>query len=249
MKAVPARDQGCKVVNEARRRSRASVSDILISGVDRPQQMNKTQTISGSTDVGRCTFFGGLLASSVALFCGLTLACLLTVPVFSAEPKAPSDLDIELVAIPAGTFMMGSPETERWRSNDPVTGEGPQTKVTVSKPFWLAKTETTRAQFEALMGKTEDPWSKKTAEDLAKAGADFGKYPAVNVTWDQAREFCAKLTARACGGAFAGRACLFVADEGAVGIRLPRGDDDEQLRGRQRRCGRHRVVCENDGPF
>jgi formylglycine-generating enzyme required for sulfatase activity len=116
--------------------------------------------------------------------------------VFSAEPKAPADLGIELAAIPAGTFTMGSPDTETWRSKDAVTGEGPQTKVTISKPFWMAKTETTRAQYEALMGVVPDPWGKKVAEDWKSKGADAGKFPVVNVTWDQAREFCTKLTQR-----------------------------------------------------
>ena len=89
-----------------------------------------------------------------ASLAGLLVVALLAVPAFSAEPKAPADLGIELVAIRAGTFLMGSPATEPWRNADPVTGEGPQTKVTISKPFWLAKTETTRAQYEALMGNT-----------------------------------------------------------------------------------------------
>ena len=77
----------------------------------------------------------------------LLVLLLIVAPAFAAEPKAPADLGIELVAIRAGTFTMGSPATEPWRSADPVTGEGPQTKVTISKPFWLAKTETTRAQY------------------------------------------------------------------------------------------------------
>lgn len=117
-------------------------------------------------------------------------------PAFSAEPKAPADLGLELVAIRAGTFTMGSPESEPWRSADATTGEGPQTKVTLSQPFWLAKTETTRAQFEALMGAVSDPWGRKVAEEWKAKGADFGKFPIVNMTWDQAREFCAKLTER-----------------------------------------------------
>jgi len=126
----------------------------------------------------------------------LFLPLMLVARGYALEPKPPADLGIELVAIPAGSFVMGSPDTEKWRSADPVTGEGPQTKITLSKPFWLAKTETTRAQFEALMGATEDPWPKAVADEWHKNGVDFGKFPAVNVTWDQAREYCKKLTAR-----------------------------------------------------
>ena len=158
--------------------------------------MNNTKWTLGSVGTRWRSLFGRGLASSSALLCCLLLPCLLAVPTFSAEPKAPSDLGIELVAIPAGTFMMGSPQAETLAQQGSPDRRRPADKVTISKPFWLAKTETTRAQFEALMGKTEDPWSKKTAEDLAKACADFGKYPAVNVTWDQACEFCRKLTVR-----------------------------------------------------
>ena len=128
----------------------------------------------------------------------LQLSILLTAAAaaLAAEPKAPADLGIDLVAIKPGSFLMGSPATEPWRNADPVTGEGPQTKVTISSPFWIAKTETTRAQFEALMGPQPDPWGKKTAEEWKTKGADFGKFPAVNVTWEQARDFCKKLTDR-----------------------------------------------------
>jgi formylglycine-generating enzyme required for sulfatase activity len=158
--------------------------------------MSKVQRALTIVRRGACWLFGRSLVSSPVLLCCFILTCFVAASGFSLEPKAPSDLGIELIAIPAGTFMMGSPATERWRSNDPVTGEGPPTKVTISKPFWLAKTETTRAQFEALMGKTEDPWSKQITEELKKAGAVLGKYPAVNVTWQQACDFCTKLTAR-----------------------------------------------------
>jgi formylglycine-generating enzyme required for sulfatase activity len=124
------------------------------------------------------------------------IAIFISVPALAAEPKAPADLGIELMPIAAGAFTMGSPGDEPWRNANGTTGEGPQTKVTISRPFWLAKTETTRAQFEALMGATPDPWGKTVADEWKAKGADFGKFPIVNVTWDQALEFCKKLTDR-----------------------------------------------------
>jgi formylglycine-generating enzyme required for sulfatase activity len=45
---------------------------------------------------------------------------------------------LEMIAIPGGTFLMGSPDSEKERE----AHEGPQHPVTV-KPFWMAKTETT----------------------------------------------------------------------------------------------------------
>lgn len=46
--------------------------------------------------------------------------------------------------IPAGTFTMGSTG-----GNDPVR---PATRVTISQPFWLSRTEVTQGQWKALMG-------------------------------------------------------------------------------------------------
>ena len=50
--------------------------------------------------------------------------------------------------IPAGTFMMGSPETEKGRHAD----EGPQRKVTLTDGYWLGKTEVTIRQWKAITG-------------------------------------------------------------------------------------------------
>lgn len=139
---------------------------------------------------------GLLSANSFMIKSTFILAFIVSSFAWAADPQPPADLGMVLVAIPAGSFLMGSPDTELWRNADSITGEGPQTKVSITKPFWMAKTETTRGQFEAVIGPTEDPWSKKTAEELKKGGADFSKFPIVNVTWDQARTFCIKLTER-----------------------------------------------------
>ena len=49
--------------------------------------------------------------------------------------------------IPPGEFLMGSPEDELWREKDET-----QHRVTITRGFWLAKTQTTQAQWEAVMG-------------------------------------------------------------------------------------------------
>src|SRR5882672_10832383 len=49
-----------------------------------------------------------------------------------------TDTKFELLAIPSGTFTMGSPANEPNRRED----EGPQHEVTL-KPFWMGKTEVT----------------------------------------------------------------------------------------------------------
>lgn len=85
------------------------------------------------------------------------------------------------VLIPAGTFVMGSPAGEAKTEQESALEK--QHKVTISRPFYLAKFETTQAQYEAVMG--ENPSQKKGAE-----------LPVSNVTAAQAEEFCAKLSAK-----------------------------------------------------
>ncbi|HBK99620.1 MAG TPA: serine/threonine protein kinase, partial [Microcoleaceae bacterium UBA10368] len=83
---------------------------------------------------------------------------------------------LDLISIPGGSFMMGSPSTETGRSND----EGPQHNVNIS-PFFMGKYEVTQKQYQAVMG--NNPSNFKGA-----------KHPVEQVTWDEAVEFCRKLT-------------------------------------------------------
>ena len=110
---------------------------------------------------------------------------------------------MKLVLIPSGTFTMGSPETEKYRSDD----EGPQRQVTMSSPFYMGVTEVTRGQFAAFVA---DSGYKTTAEKegwaYAYDGRNWGKvtgaswrkvgfqqtdtHPVVCVSWDDATAFC-----------------------------------------------------------
>jgi len=52
-------------------------------------------------------------------------------------------VSIEMIPVPGGKFLMGSPEDAEMSYED----EQPQIEITVT-PFWMAKTETTWAQFD-----------------------------------------------------------------------------------------------------
>ncbi len=90
-----------------------------------------------------------------------------------------SDLEMVMIPIPAGTFVMGSPDDEEGR----FFSEEPQTTVTISRPFWMSKFEVTQGQYEELMG-TNPSWFKNVGT----------KAPVEQVTWDDAVEFCQRLT-------------------------------------------------------
>jgi formylglycine-generating enzyme required for sulfatase activity len=93
------------------------------------------------------------------------------------QQRATISIAIELIKIPKGSFMMG---------------DGGKVRVTLSRDFWLGRTEVTRGQWEELMGTT--PWGNLTKSgSTRKTRADL---PAVDVSWDDATEFCRKLTER-----------------------------------------------------
>ena len=74
---------------------------------------------------------------------------------------------------------------EKGRDDD----EGPVHKVTISRPFYMGKYEVTQAQWEAVMG--TKPWS---GQGWAK---DHPDHAASWVSWDDAKSFCEKLSAKA----------------------------------------------------
>jgi formylglycine-generating enzyme required for sulfatase activity len=92
-----------------------------------------------------------------------------------------ADPGITLVSIPAGTFMMGSAADEEDRGDD----EGPQTRVTLTRNFFLGATDVTQGQYEELMG--------MNPSDFKAVGKNA---PVDSVSWDNAMAFCKKLTAR-----------------------------------------------------
>lgn len=104
-----------------------------------------------------------------------------------------------MVFIPPGTFRMGSPTNEVGRSE----WEGPQTAVTISRGFWMAKYELTQGEYLAVMG--YNPSWFKGVRDGWDAGCgcytnrDFGvdlNRPVEMVTWFDATNYCAALTLR-----------------------------------------------------
>jgi len=92
----------------------------------------------------------------------------------------PGDVPLEMVWIPAGSFMMGRYAGEQ----DSSGGEDPQHKVTLSSGFWIGKYEVTKAQWTAVMGTS---WS-----DYEYLITD-GNSPEVYVYRDPAQSFIAAL--------------------------------------------------------
>jgi formylglycine-generating enzyme required for sulfatase activity len=92
---------------------------------------------------------------------------------------------LQMVAIPGGKFLMGSPETEAERSDS----ESPQHEVTVP-PFFMGKYPVTQAQwkFVASLPQVND----KLISDPSKFKGE--NCPVEFVSWFNAVEFCDRLT-------------------------------------------------------
>ncbi|MFM6806517.1 MAG: formylglycine-generating enzyme family protein [Dolichospermum sp.] len=99
-------------------------------------------------------------------------------------------LKLEMIAIPGGTFLMGSPEDDKY----PITegsknSERPQHQVTV-KPFSMGKYPITQAQWRAI---AKLPQVNKELEPNPSyfKGDDL---PVESVSWNDAQEFCVRLS-------------------------------------------------------
>ena len=95
-----------------------------------------------------------------------------------ADEETPSDAPDGMVLVQGGTFTMGSPPTEKDRSDDET-----QHSVTLS-PFYMGKYEVTQAEWVKVMG--NNPSNFKNCDQC----------PVENVSWDDIQEFLKKLNAQ-----------------------------------------------------
>ena len=83
---------------------------------------------------------------------------------------------LELVLIPAGKFMMGSPAGEKGRLDEET-----QHEATISRPFYLGRYDVTQEQYERIASASPSRW--KGAQNRVE-----------RVSWYDAQEFCKKLS-------------------------------------------------------
>lgn len=142
----------------------------------------------------------------------------------------PGGAMMEMVWCTPGTFTMGSPEDEEGRDDDEI-----QHQVTLTKGFWLAKTEVTQKQWRSVMGNNP---SRFKGDNL----------PVECVSWGDCQSFCKKTGMRlpteaeweyACRagsfGRFAANGWINVGQTHPVGQKEPNGWG---------LCDMHGNVCE-----
>lgn len=111
----------------------------------------------------------------------------------AAQEAFTNDVGMTFVRIPAGSFLMGSPES------DPEARdiEKPQHPVTITRPFWLGTFEVTQAQWRAVMGTSSfAPARSNPFYDLPGMAERLtaSDHPAT-VSWHDAQAFIARLNA------------------------------------------------------
>src|SRR5262249_46782041 len=97
------------------------------------------------------------------------------------EPCVPvltNSIGMDLALIPAGTFLMGSPEEEANRFPD----EGPRREVRIGRPYYLGIFPVTQGQYEAVMGRNPS-WFSPGNRASALADVDHRRLPVERVAW------------------------------------------------------------------
>ena len=95
-----------------------------------------------------------------------------------------NSIGMKLVLIPKGTFQMGSPIEEAGADDDEE-----QHQVTISKDYYLGVTEVTQGQYEKVMGTNPSYFQKRVIRK-----SDSSMYPVEQVSWEDAVEFCKRLS-------------------------------------------------------
>jgi len=117
----------------------------------------------------------------------------------------------EMVIVPAGAFLIGSPEDEPGRGKD----EGPRRQITIPRPIAVSRFEITLGEYDAFLRESGHPVQGNCVTDRANHGtwapdtrttlrdpafAQTLDHPVVCVSWDDAQAYVAWLNARTSGG-------------------------------------------------
>ena len=116
------------------------------------------------------------------------------------------DICPQMVVVPAGSFTMGSPESEKGRNS----WEGPQHVVTFARPFAVGKFEVTVDELAAFARETgfdgdSKCWTFENGKLDSRAGRSWrnpgyvqdGSHPAACLSWDDAMAYVVWLRSKA----------------------------------------------------
>ncbi len=142
-----------------------------------------------------------------------------------------NSIGMKFMLVPPGEFLMGSTEGEieealKFTGEDTelparIRSEAPQHKVALTQPFYLSTCEVIQKEYEAVMGTNPSWMSAKAQENNAAVPNDTSTYPVESVSWNDAAEFCEKLSRKDNLKPFYFRAGMTVTSLKGNGYRLP----------------------------
>ena len=91
----------------------------------------------------------------------------------------------EMVVVPTGTFIMGSPASEPER----LDTEGPQRPVTIARPIAVGRYEVTFAEWDACVSAGGCSYAPHDGSVGFGLGFGRGKRPVINVSWDDTKQY------------------------------------------------------------
>ncbi len=116
-----------------------------------------------------------------------------------------NSIGMKFVLIPPGEFTMGStpeeikealidvpPDDKHWQ--ECIKSETPPHKVILTQPIYLGVNEVTQAAYEKVMGTNPSYFARSGGGKEAVAGMETTDHPVEMVSWNDAAEFCAKLS-------------------------------------------------------
>lgn len=172
---------------------------LLRKASDRNKELQRKEDMKITKQIGLC--LGALMATVIMASAQTETNRVVQPPVTIQQPKSVAvavgepatfgvdgskdvvaqlsdTVKMDMIWIEPGTFVMGSPSNELGRYSDET-----QHTVTLTKGYWLGKYEVTQAQYQTVMGSNP---SNFKGDNL----------PVEDVSWYDANNFCAKLTAQ-----------------------------------------------------
>ncbi|MEI8383380.1 MAG: formylglycine-generating enzyme family protein, partial [Planctomycetota bacterium] len=147
------------------------------------------------------------------------------------EVEYTNSLGMKFMLIPPGEFTMGSTpdeiaaalkdvgEDKHWQ--ECIKSEAPQHKVILTQPIYLGVNEVTQAEYEKVMGSNPSYFAPMGMGKEAVAGLETADHPVETVSWNDAAEFCAKLSKQEKLNPFYFRSGETITPLDGTGYRLP----------------------------
>ncbi|MEO1521949.1 MAG: formylglycine-generating enzyme family protein [Cyanobacteria bacterium J06633_2] len=107
------------------------------------------------------------------------------------------DVDLEVVFIPSGTFLMGMVSEQDDSSSERYRRDEPQHEVRIGKQFWMGKYPITKAQWRAIatLPQIQDEMRPEPFGHHPHVDDDLDTHPISCISWYEAIEFCRRLSA------------------------------------------------------